>query len=924
MTIPKSSLSPAIIHSFLITCLLIFLTTLSGAAQTGILTGKVTEAESGNPLPSATVRLISNSSTAARQSGAITKSDGTYLIKGLTPGEYTVTITFLSYASYTNAQVTIAAGEITTIDAALDRQDLSFDDIIVSASRRPEKATSAPASVSVVDAREIEHRAALTPVDHVRSVTGLDVVQTGVNQSTVVARGFNNIFSGSLMVLTDNRMASVPSLRYNAYNFIPLVNDDIQQIEVIRGPGSALYGPNTANGVLHIITRSPFASEGTSVSLAGGERDVFQGMFRHAGTVGDRIGYKISGQYMRGNDWEYTDTAEANARAILLDNNPAINPDTLKIGKRDPHIKRFAGEARVDLIPTDDITVILSAGINMAVNNVDVTGVGAAQAQDWRYMYYQARVLYNDLFFQTFLNESNSGDTYLLRTGEPIIDRSTLFVTQLQHSSSIGESELLTYGADLLLTNPVTDGTINGANEEDDNITEFGLYLQSETKLIADLLDLVVAGRIDYHSRLDAPIFSPRAALVYTPWEQQTFRFTYNQAYNAPTSSEMFLDIVANQSQLFDVRASGVPESGFSFRYDNGAPQMRSFFADDPSAFISTDALDLIWETFKDTIKQNVPGAYGDLVDQIPAPPAGTVQTELRILNPNTGAFDAFDASKIAGRDLVEPTTNTTIELGYKGVIADQFILSIDLYRSDYKNFVGPLEVITPTVFLERETLQAYLEQVLLQGGSSPEDAATQSALFATLISGIPGNKGALGAPIGNVTPEQAADPTAIMLTYRNYGDITLYGYDIGLQAAIMDGLTLSGNVSYVDKNFLPNLDNIADLSLNAPKLKYSISAGYDNISLGLNADIRLRHVDGFPVRSGVYIGNVPGYSTIDINIGYTLPFVENLQFTLTAQNLLTFVEGSDESPFEQRHREFIGTPEIGRLVLGRLSYTFE
>ena len=133
-----------------------------------------------------------------------------------------------------------------------------------------------------------------------KSVRGVDVVNTGLNSSNVVVRGFNNVFSGSLLSLVDNRIARVPSLRVNAYSLIPTVSEDIEQIEVVSGPGAALYGPNSANGVMHILTRSPFTSQGTTISLGGGERGVLMGSLRHAGVINETIGYKLSGNYFQG------------------------------------------------------------------------------------------------------------------------------------------------------------------------------------------------------------------------------------------------------------------------------------------------------------------------------------------------------------------------------------------------------------------------------------------------------------------------------------------------------------------------------------------------------------------------------------------------------------------------------------------------
>src|SRR5690606_34235647 len=128
----------------------------------------------------------------------------------------------------------------------------------------------------------IEERVALSPVEHVKALPGVDVAQTGLTQSNVVTRGFNNVFSGALLVMTDNRYASVPSLRFNAYNMIPTTPFDVERMEVLLGPAAALYGPNSASGVLHIITTSPIDDPGTKVAMSAGERGVLQTQLRTA------------------------------------------------------------------------------------------------------------------------------------------------------------------------------------------------------------------------------------------------------------------------------------------------------------------------------------------------------------------------------------------------------------------------------------------------------------------------------------------------------------------------------------------------------------------------------------------------------------------------------------------------------------------
>lgn len=890
------------------------------AGQTATLSGRVTDAVTRDPLVGATVRAARVGDPPDRvAAGAITGRDGGYRFSSLPPGRYRVTATYLGYAPWAGQEIELADGANARLDIALSGASIGFDEVVVSASRRAEKATEAPASVSVVGARQIEEEPAVTVVEHLKGIQGVDIVQSGLTQANVVARGFNNAFSGTLMTLVDNRIASVPSLRVNTYYLIPLVDDDVERIELVRGPGSALYGPNTANGVLHMITKSPFSSVGTTVSVAAGEREVFQGSLRHAGTIGERFAYKITGQYMRGRDWPFVDPFEDSTRqAILADTVAKIDPDTLKIGARDNRIERAGGELRVDYIPTDEMTVTLAAGMTRGIRNVDVTGVGAAEVRDWDYSYYQAKLTYGDLFLQAFLNKSSSGQTYLLRTGEPIIDRSTQFVSQAQYSLEPLAGERITAGADLILTNPVTDSTITGFNEGNDNITEIGAYAQSETRLVPDLLQLVVAGRIDKHNWIDGVIFSPRAALVYTPTSDQSLRLTYNRAYSAPTTNDLFLDILGTtvaltddqgtRTKIFDVRATA-DASGYTFGYTpDGTPLMHglSFLGYDPGAAVPIDSLGPVWSRVQQLVRDASGGALS--LDSLAAP--GKRALLLKMLNPATRGFDT--ATGLRDYPAIRPTITSTFELGYKGVIAERVALSVDLYRSQYDDFIGPVQVFTPNVFFRRDSLAAYIEPYLVEQGFPASLARAVAEQLADTVAQI---------PFGVVTPRESAHPSDVLLTNRNYGRVTLYGYDIGARAALPLGFSASGSISYVDKNFFPNLDGVSDLSLNAPKLKYSLGLGYSSGELGVAGDLLFRHVSGFAVNSGVYLGDVPAYSTLDLNASWRLPFVEGLTVALRAQNLLTWAEGSDESPFTATHREFVGVPSIGRLVLMKLTY---
>ncbi|RMD91679.1 MAG: TonB-dependent receptor [Calditrichaeota bacterium] len=939
----------------------LFITQTYLFAQTGTIQGKVTDKETGDPLPGANVVVQS----AEIQTGAASRSDGTYEVRHLPAGTYTITVTFIGYKEESTT-VTVTAGKTVTMDFQLTATGIMANPIAVTASRRPEKILEAPADVVVLEVRQIETRPVLTVAEHLKSAPGVDMVTSGLNQSNVVVRGFNNVFSGALLSLVDNRIARVPSLRLNAYQFIPTVNEDIERIELVLGPGSALYGPNSASGVLHIITKSPFTSQGTTASIGGGERSVFMASFRHASVLNDHIGFKISAQYYQGNDWKFFDPAEPDTIIFGRQTSQGrVNIDGPVPNRRDFDVEKLAGEARVDFKLSDDATIIVNGGFNRG-SNIELTGIGAAQAKDWTYSYGQVRFLYKNLFIQGFINASDAGDTYLLRTGDLIVDNSKLFVFQAQHGLTLGNRQRFTYGFDALLTRPNTDNTINGRNEDNDDINEFGGYLQSETD-ISSKLKFVGAARLDKHSELEDVIFSPRAALVFKPMPTQNFRVTYNRAYSTPSTNNLFLDILSVRdvfglgkafqpalgfSPSTDIRAQGVPSTGFNFvRDDMGLPMFRSPFAPvaglTPSDFIPLNDpvfTNVMWGIARQAIlagfvpqfqallaQQGLPQAQIDALTQafvniVPQQVSG-VKNVLRVLNTTTGTFE--DVSDVTNVPRMKQTTTQTFEFGYKGVIADKLALGFDVYHSDIDDFIGPLIVETPNVFLDGQTLAASLAQQFGQALSDPNNAILNAILInldnpqfggngngsavdelTNLFVLGPENNGAAFIPFGTVSPKEAFDPTALILTYRNFGNISVNGIDFHFSYFVNRNWTFGGNFSWVSKDFFKKGPNQPqDIALNAPKFKFGGYVDYHNTQLGLSGNLRLRFVDDFPVNSGVFIGRVDSYAVLDLTLAYKLPFSRGTQINLTIQNLT-----------DNKHREIVGAPEIGRLAILRLS----
>jgi iron complex outermembrane receptor protein len=848
-------------------------TLLHAQGTRGTLQGSVTSG--GTPVGAAQVTITDDG---GRDAGhAVTDPQGRYRVQ-LSPGQYNVKTHALGFADLSLTRVNVTSGSTTTLNLTLTAQAFELDPVAVTALRRTEKALDAPASVSVVDEQRIRSQTVVNPIDHTLGLAGVDVAVQGLATRQVVTRGFNELFGTGLLMLTDYRHASLPSLRANLSHFIAPNDDDIERVEVLRGPASALYGPNAADGVVHFITKSPFDSRGTSMSVTGGGRSLFQATARHADVLSDHVAYKISGQYLRGRDWD-------------------APPDPTDLAARDNDLERAAGELRIDYRMSNNATAVLTAGSTLAINNTEQTGIGRSQVANWRYDYAQLRASRGRLFAQAYLNRSDAGDSFSFQTLLPYYDRSTLFVAQLQDSYDLARRSTWTFGADYQRTDPKTNGTISGRNEDDDVMNEVGAYIQGETHLTSKVM-LLTAGRADRNDRIGDVVFSPRVGLTFTPRDGQNFRATYNRAFATPTSTDLFLDIVAAKLDPlpYSLRAVGVPKGGFHFRRDcDGGICMASPFA--PGTFMPLDAT-VLWPAVVQIMKAN-----GVDLSALPAPTKADVSTLLRTLDLASGTFKAYDTTP-SDLDPLTPTITNTLEGGYKGLLRNRVLLNADVYYTRRENFRGPLAVETPNAFLSAADLTTYLSKFM---------PASQAAALAAGIGGIAGSTTAPGIPLATVDPDHPLAGSDILLTYRSFGRVNVWGTDLSAQLVLNDNFSVGAAYSHVSDNFFPASSvGLTDLALNAPRDKVWLTASWREPAHDMTADIRARFVGAYPMADGVWIGHVAQFRTIDAEVGAALPHMRNARLSVSAQNLLN-----------DRHAEFVGAAVLGRLLLARVQYTF-
>lgn len=919
-------------------------------AQTAAISGKIIDRE-GKPVTGATIEALTGRTVVATTTSA---EDGTYRLGVPQAGTYLVRVRKLPFAPAERDNLSIGTGGSTNIDFRLGQSIVQLEVVQTVASRAPEKVLDAPASVQVVSSQAVQERAAVNVADHVVALPGIDVARGGLVRSNIVARGFNNIFSGALMTLTDNRFAFVPSLRVNIPYLTPTTSEDIDHIEVVLGPGAALYGPNTASGVMSVTTKSPFQAEGTTVSLDGGNRDYLRGAIRTAWVLSEKLAVKGTFETMRGTEWGYPKEDSIG--------NPSDPSDDEK-KPRDPDVRRYGGEARIDFRPTPGSEIIANYGRSKAGSAFEPTGLGAAQVKDWVYQTYQLRGRVGRLFGQVFMNTSDAGETYLLQkiqssTNCPnvddkacIIDKSRQLAAQLQHGLDFGERQRFIYGLDYIHTIPRTEGTINGSNENDDDITEVGGYLHSVTS-ITDKFELTAAARVDKHSRLENAVFSPRLGLVFKPTETNAFRVTYNRAFSTPSTNNLFLDLVATTTPLFNIKALGTPESGFQFRRDcvGGAGNLcmkvvplfggtgafvpanpyANSFAVARAGIIASLTASFTAQFINAGLSPAQAAAQAAAAANATAtflgslkPTAEQVGTTLLIPPVGGSAALVVQPDQLFDIERPKPTIHEVFEGGYKGIIADRLQVSLDVWHEKRTNFVGPLQLETPLVFLNGGALNTYFQQQLsafFPNIGLPAAAAAQvaAALSASLPGVNPTTTCSLatpqGCPIGVVNFDTPAAGNDVIVAYRSYSKpIKLWGTDVGADLALTRDFSVAGTLSWVNKGIFKkeDLGTRDDVSLNAPRNKHSVTLRYRNEANGWGAEVRERHVDAFNTLAFVG-GPVDAYTLVDAGVSYRPAFMRGALIAVNGTNLLNEV-----------HREFTLGSLIGRMIITRLQVTF-
>ncbi|HEX8905604.1 MAG TPA: TonB-dependent receptor, partial [Longimicrobiaceae bacterium] len=509
------------------------------AAQTGTVRGTVAGPE-GRAVPAAQVSITGTRFITT------TNTLGQFTLGGLPIGVHKLRVSMPGFIT-NNSDVTVRPGEETLVSIQLVESSVELDAMVVSASRRAERRSESPATVTRVGVQQLNETPGNAFVGALKQAVGLDFVQVGMTSVAVNARGFNSSFNNRMLMMEDGRIAVLPENGLPVGAFTPIPKVDLAGVEVVVGPGSALYGADASNGVLTLQSKDPRDYPGLAIEVTGGNRSYMDLQGRYAGTRGN-WGYKLSGEWNSFNDWSNRIHATAAATSPLersVGDTTGLNWDS-NVLRGYGQVIRYLGDGQVSL----------TGGYSRS-NGVGQTNVGRNQLVDWTYSVLQLRATTPRWYASLYRTESNAGQSYAANryttnwfaVPRTVTDDSVrrmsdwpsdgqLYAAEVQNNFRVRPllNTQFTWGGQYRhdIVSSDRQWLTDRLTGEDLKIDQWGVYAQTETPLLPQLR-LMLAARYDDHQNYD-PQFSPKAGVLYTLVQGHTLRLFYNRAFKSPST----------------------------------------------------------------------------------------------------------------------------------------------------------------------------------------------------------------------------------------------------------------------------------------------------------------------------------------------------------------------------------------------------
>ena len=437
------------------------------------------------------------------------------------------------------------ASPVTAQQKDKDITDLSLEDLmnlkVTSVSKKDQKMSQAAAAVFVITQEEIRRSGAANIPDLLRMVPGMDVAQINANSWAISARGFNSQFGDKLLVLVDGRAVYTPLFAGVNWETQDVPLEDIERIEVIRGPGATLWGANAVNGVINIITKKAADTQGVLVVAGGGTQAHAFGTTQYGGKLGERASYRVFTKYQ--DNKSFPDLSGQNARDgwHLLHGGFRIDDNISKKDSLTLQGDIFTGNEGASIVH------IFSVDPPITDLQFKITGLSGGNILGrWGHTYSSR----SDMTFQFYF------DNYT-RSGPEAWETNNTLDFDFNYHLAWGERQDLIMGAGYRHNSDRTVGTIDQAfNPANRTLQLFSSFVQDTVTVKPDRVFLTLGTKLE-HNDFGGFELQPSVRLAWTPSSKHTFWAAISRANRTPALKDT--DLVAGLAAFPDPGGTSTP-----------------------------------------------------------------------------------------------------------------------------------------------------------------------------------------------------------------------------------------------------------------------------------------------------------------------------------------------------------------------------
>ncbi len=423
---------------------------------------------------------------------------------------------------------------------------LSLEDLanleVTSVERRAEPLSQTPAAVYVLTAEDVQRLGATTISDALRYVPGMEVARADSQNWAVSARGFNDIFANKLLVLIDGRSVYSPLFSGVYWQYQDVLLQDLDRIEVVRGPGATVWGANAVNGVINVLTKSAAETQGLLVSGSVGTPETAAGAVRYGGRMSDTAAVRVYGKSSNWDNFPLSNGEDARDSwwvtqgGFRLDWDPSTESSFTLQG--DVYGGR-AEQSRQLPVLTPPYSVVRDSHVDAA---------GANLLGRWTRRFSPT----SELQLQTYYDLSHQEDRGSFESDVHQFD------VDLQHHLELGERNEAVWGVTYRLVADQFEGKLNTAMEptrRDSHL--FGTFAQDTIQWIPDRFSTTLGTKVE-HNDYSAFEVQPGIRLLYTPDDRQSIWASVARAVRTPSRAE---EDVVTQIGVFPPSQPGMPTS---------------------------------------------------------------------------------------------------------------------------------------------------------------------------------------------------------------------------------------------------------------------------------------------------------------------------------------------------------------------------